>query len=280
MATIRYVGVLNITPDSFSDGGSYNDTEKALARVTELFEQGASIVDIGAESTNPWSSPMAATEEIDRLKPIIPQLITNLPGATFSLDTYHPETLSWVLSQGMLPILNDISGLYDPDMQKLVTTHGLTVVISHLPKDAQGIPVRAHTGQQIDDIDQVVQELLETAEGLEATGIPHTHLILDPGIGFGKTMRLNWQLLDFPAHVPDYDVMLGYSRKRFLHYDKRGKEIPEAVAMKNNSKDSPKAKHAYDLWLAEQHQQILTYIHKVNQASKQTIYPRLHNIPR
>lgn len=278
MADIRYVGVLNITPDSFSDGGAYHDAEKALARATELIKQGASIVDIGAESTNPWSSALTAIEEIDRLKPVIPRLLALFPEGKFSLDTYHPETLSWTLSQGMKPVLNDISGLHHPDMRQLAVSHRLTVIISHLPKDAHGIPVRAHTGQQIDDMGQVTRELLETAAALEGTGIPRTRLILDPGIGFGKTMQLNWQLLDFPAQVPGYDVMLGYSRKRFLHCDKQGSEISKAIAMKKNATHSPEAKHTYDLWLAEQHANVKKHIESANQASQQTIYLRLHDI--
>lgn len=278
MADIRYVGVLNITPDSFSDGGRYTAADTATEQAATLFRSGASLVDIGAESTNPRSTPLTADQEIARLKPILPSLVKEFGSDTFSLDTYHPETLAWALGQGMEPVLNDISGLHHPVMRQLALEHNLTIIVSHLPKGADGVPTRAHTGEQIDHITQVTAELLETATVLETAGIPHEHIILDPGIGFGKTMRLNWQLLDFPAQVPGYDVMLGYSRKRFLHTDESGRGSPEAIAMKGAAKDSPEASRAYEQWLEKQHRHILAHIREANTTSSQTIYVRLHRV--
>jgi dihydropteroate synthase len=270
MADIRTVGILNITPDSFSDGGHFVDADAAVSHASELFASGAEFVDIGAESTNPSSKPMTAEQEIARLAPIISPLINTCGPDRFSLDTYHPQTLVWALEQGMRPILNDVSGLHDPAMADIVHNNNLRVIVSHLPKNARGIPTRAHTTDAIDDIDQVVAELLQTAEHLRHKGLPKTHIILDPGIGFGKTMRLNWQLLDIPSHIPGYDIMLGYSRKRFLHTTHHGIEIPEAITLKQQGGEP------YKIWLAQQHDHIRNHIATQNKASQQTIYLRLH----
>jgi dihydropteroate synthase len=172
----------------------------------------------------------------------------------------------------MKPILNDVSGLHNPAMVDLVLDHNLRVIISHLPKNAQGMPTRAHTTDALDDINQIASELLETARNLQDRGLAKTHIILDPGIGFGKTMRLNWQLLDIPSFVPDYSVMLGYSRKRFLHTNHDGTEIPEAIALKQQGGK------AHSDWLAQQHASIKKHIEIPNHTSQQTIYLRLHDI--
>ncbi len=272
MTNIRTVGVLNITPDSFSDGGTYQSHDAAVAHARELFAAGAAFVDVGAESTNPQSQPLTSDQEITRLKQIIPALLSEFDSTKFSLDTYHPETLAWALDQGMRPILNDVSGLHNPAMTKLVATHNLCVVISHLPTGANGVPTRAHTTTAVDDITPVAAELLATAKKLQEQGLPKQNIILDPGIGFGKTMRLNWELLGFPAIVTDYDVMLGYSRKRFLHTTQEGTEIPEAIARKHLGGAE------YDAWLTAQHASVRTHITKLSTQKNQTVYLRLHRV--
>ena len=273
MARVVFVGILNITPDSFSDGDKYVSSQAALQHAEQLLQDGAELIDIGAESTNPRSTPLTATEEIARLEPILPTIASTIGDQVISLDTYHPETVQWALDHGIHPIINDVSGLANPAMKQLIIDHKLTVIISHLPTSADGVPARAHTQDLIDNIEIVRDELLKTAQALEVAGVPTSHIILDPGIGFGKTMRLNWQLLEFAAQVPGYNIMLGYSRKRFLHTDRStGREIPELISLKEQG--GP----AYETWLATQHKTIAHSIEVSNLSSDQTVFLRVHEL--
>jgi dihydropteroate synthase len=208
---VKLVGVLNVTPDSFSDGGQFFDSESALARANELFHDGADIVDVGAESTRPGAVPLTPREEWSRLQKIIQRLIEQYP-AKISLDTYHPSTAAKALQLGDV-IINDITGFQDPKMVELITTHKARCVVSHLPP---GTPQAAHAGPLINDVGRVRDDLLNKAAELEKKGLPKVNIILDPGIGFGKTPELNRKLLGFAREVPGYAVMIGYSRKRFL----------------------------------------------------------------
>lgn len=279
MPEFLYVGVLNVTTDSFSDGGLYIDVPDAVAHAGELFADGAALVDIGAESTNPRSTPLTAAQEITRLSPLMPRLIEAFGPTAYTLDTYHPETARWAIEQGLKPIINDVSGLHNPDMRKLVIAQNLSVIISHLPKAADGLPTRSHTDAQLDDIEPVVTELLQTAEELQSAGLSKDHIILDPGIGFGKTMRLNWQLLDFAQYIPDYAVMIGYSRKRFLYTDpSTGQEIASAIQLKTRANSSGPDQQAHEAWLAERHARALERA-KHAAGKGQTVYVRVHNIP-
>ena len=217
-------GILNFTPDSFFDGGKNFTAEAAVASAEELLENGANFIDVGAEATNPFVKPITYEEEIERLTLVLPTLLKKFPGKV-SLDTYHPETLGWALNFGR-PMLNDVSGLQSRQMIGLVSKHGLTCIVGHLPTGAKGIPVRAHDFK-IDDITTVVTELLQQAKNLQDAGVEQKNIVLDPNIGFGKSMRLNWQLLEFAKYVPDYKVMIGHSNKRFLGCDSETGELLE-----------------------------------------------------
>lgn len=207
----KLVGILNVTPDSFSDGGIYNQPDNAILRAKQLFKDGASVVDIGAESTRPSAKPLSDSAEWSRLTPILQVLLARYPGK-ISLDSYHPMTIKKALSLGPV-IVNDVSGLNNPEMVEVVCALKPNIVISHLPDmDIQ----EAHRQKPVTSVSQVRNDLLQKASLLERRGVPHESIILDPGIGFGKTMELNWELLQFAEQVPDYDVMVGYSRKRFL----------------------------------------------------------------
>lgn len=205
------VGILNVTPDSFSDGGEHFYAEDAKAYARQLFDDGAALVDVGAESTRPNATKLTADEEWERLKDVLPVLMKQFPGK-ISLDTYHPETVERALELGDV-IINDVTGLTNPRMVELVKRHKPRVIISHLP--ATDVQV-AHAQEPLDDEQVVKRYLLKIAKELEAAGVPHENIILDPGIGFGKTMELNKRLLEFPKLVPNYPVMIGHSRKRFL----------------------------------------------------------------
>lgn len=207
----QLVGILNVTPDSFSDGGQFLEQESATKQAEKLFADGATMVDVGAESTRPNATVLTDDEEWARLEPVLRVLIPKYPGR-ISVDSYHPATIQRALDLGDI-IVNDISGLQNRDMFSLVTSKQSRVIVSHLPApDAQ----TAHQQEPITTAEQVRDDLLDTATRLVSHGLPRTHIILDPGIGFGKTMELNWELLKFASLVPEYRVMIGHSRKRFL----------------------------------------------------------------
>ncbi len=208
---VQLVGILNITPDSFSDGGLFMSPAAALQQAAQLFADGAALVDIGAESTRPSATTLSTDEEWQRLMPVLQQLGQAYPGR-LSLDTYHPETASKALELGNF-IINDVTGLNNPAMLKVISDHQASCIISHLP----GMDVQiAHHGRLINDMQTVTDNLTAKATQLESIGLSRQNIILDPGIGFGKTPELNHQLLRFAEQVPDYQVMIGYSRKRFL----------------------------------------------------------------
>jgi dihydropteroate synthase len=212
---VQLVGILNVTPDSFSDGDLFLDPERAVRHAEQLFKDGAALVDIGAESTRPGAIPVTPEEEWRRLKFILEWFSTLYPGK-LSLDTYHPETAKQALAVRRF-IINDITGLSNPAMADLIVERQARCIIGHVPG---GNIEAAHRMRPIDSIQEVVDNLLAKAASLEEKGLSHGNIILDPGIGFGKSQELNWRLLKFAEHVPDYRVMIGYSRKRFLG-DKR-----------------------------------------------------------
>lgn len=211
------VGVLNMTPDSFSDGGQNSVTEDAVERAEELYIEGASIVDVGAESTRPGAKPLTWQEEVARLDGFVQKAQQN--GWRISLDTYHPETVRWASSHLTKFIINDVTGFRDETMRQAAAELGERIIVSHLPissSDIQG----AHKDKPVESEAQVIDELESSIQLLAKAGVRQEDIILDPGIGFGKTMELNWKLLEFAKLMPDYDVMIGYSRKRFLGEDR------------------------------------------------------------
>lgn len=208
---VKLVGILNITPDSFSDGGQFVNPEVAIKHATQLFHEGASLVDVGAESTRPNAIPLSDEEEWHRLEPVLRTLLLRYPGK-ISIDSYHPATIRKAFEIGPV-IVNDVTGLNNQEMIDLICHLKAQVIISHLPD----MPIQeAHEKQSVSDVKQVRNELIYKARLLEAKGLPRSNIILDPGIGFGKTVELNKELLKFAKKVPGYDVMIGYSRKRFL----------------------------------------------------------------
>jgi dihydropteroate synthase len=223
---MKIVGILNVTPDSFSDGGKFFSFEKAIEQAEKLFADGADIVDIGAESTNPKSSPLSPAAEWERLESPLTKLLELYPGK-ISVDSYHAETIEKAAQ--IEPIMiNDVTGFNDPAMMRLALDYDLTCVISHLPHQFSDDIQAAHQAKPVDNMQQVIDELLERRDELVALGLPNDQIILDPGIGFGKTMRLNWKLLEFAKHIEDHEVMLGHSRKRFLGTSpKTGAPLPD-----------------------------------------------------
>ncbi len=208
------MGVLNLTPDSFYDGGRYTTPERALARAEQMIAEGADILDIGGESTRPGAEPVPLDEEIRRTLPVIEALARRFEVA-LSIDTTKSEVARRALQAGA-HIVNDISGMqFDPRMPEVVADAGALAILMHI----KGTP---QTMQQNPTYDDVVREVRDTlaqhAERAQRAGIPKEHLWLDPGIGFGKTLEHNLQLL---RHLPDlkalgYPVLVGTSRKSFI----------------------------------------------------------------
>lgn len=209
---VQLVGILNVTPDSFSDGGQFIDPATAITQAEQLFADGASVVDIGAESTRPNAQILSDEQEWERLEPILTVLIPKYPGR-ISLDTYHPVTVRKAWDIGPV-IINDVTGFNNSEMRELAATLQATSIISHLPS---GLTIQqAHEQTPVTNVQQVQDELLARAKMMQDLGLEHERIILDPGIGFGKVPEINQQLLTFADRVPTYKVMIGYSRKRFL----------------------------------------------------------------
>lgn len=208
------MGILNVTPDSFSDGGQYSDPDRAYARALELEEQGADIIDIGAESTSPGSQRVSAEEEWRRLAPVLKKLRDKLT-VPVSLDTYKAETAERALEYG-IEIINDPSGLtFDADLAKTVSNANAGLILNHM----RGTPETwAKLPPLPDMIGSVARDLEATINRARRAGVDRTRIAIDPGLGFGKRREQNSELL---AHLKqlaalDYPVLVGPSRKSFL----------------------------------------------------------------
>ncbi len=207
------MGILNITPDSFSDGGEYFDSNKAYERVLNLINKGADIIDIGAESSRPGSDPVDEKEEWRRLEPLLKNICNKLE-KPISLDTYKSSVAEKALELGV-EIINDISGLSDPKMAHVIAKHKAYVVIMHMkgtPKTMQDNP------SYIDVVAEVKKDLEKSIKIALDAGIEKNKIILDPGIGFGKRFEDNLALLNRleDLRVLGYPILVGASRKRFI----------------------------------------------------------------
>ncbi len=224
----QLVGILNVTPDSFSDGGVFVRPEAALAQAEKLFDDGAAIVDVGGESTNPRSTPITPDEEWNRIKDVLEVLLQKYPGK-ISLDSHHPDTIRKAAILGPF-IINDVTGFNNPEMIKAAAELQLPVIVSHLPaKFDTDIPAAHASEDPMKTVEEVKNELLKREAQLIKAGVKPENIILDPGIGFGKTMELNARLVEFARELPGKPVMIGYSRKRFLG-DNRMEVEPNLVA--------------------------------------------------
>jgi dihydropteroate synthase len=210
----RIMGIVNVTPDSFSDGGRHAGTQAAIAHGLAMAAAGADIIDVGGESTRPGSEPVALAEELARVMPVIDGLRA-ASDVRISIDTRKAEVMRRAALAGA-DILNDVSALtYDPEAMAAAAESGLPVVLMH----AQGDPKTMQDEPHYDDVLLDVFDYLERrVAACEAAGIPRMRLIVDPGIGFGKTLAHNLALLSGLAllHGLGTPVLLGVSRKRFI----------------------------------------------------------------
>jgi len=207
------MGVLNVTPDSFSDGGQFFDTDKAIEHGLKMASDGAAIIDVGPESTRPGSKSVSASEQIKRAVPVIKTLSkkVNVP---ISIDTYNYEIAQAALEAGA-GMINDITALSDERMGKLAAKQQVPVVLMHM----QGTPATMQVEPKYKDVvKEVLQFLLGRAKRAEQFGIPKERIFTDPGIGFGKTTEHNLLLLkNIDEFVTaGYRVLVGASRKSFI----------------------------------------------------------------
>jgi len=208
------MGVLNVTPDSFSDGGKYMDPDRAFARAVEIEEQGADIIDVGAESTRPGSERISAAEENRRLIPVLKRLRGKLT-VPLSVDTYKAEVAELAVAHGA-EIINDPSGLtFDPQLAKTVVQHDAGLVLNHM----RGRPETwAKLPPLRDLIGTIVRELEATVSRARHAGVDRSHIVIDPGIGFGKRKEQNSEILAQLGQLArlEMPLLVGPSRKSFL----------------------------------------------------------------
>ena len=207
------IGVLNVTPDSFSDGGRFIDLDDAVAHGCRLANEGADLVDVGGESTRPGAERVAAAEEERRVVPVVEALVAN--GIRVSIDTYRAVVAARALAAGA-SVVNDVSGgLADPDMAAVVRAAECPWILMHWRAHSRRMQDLAHYADVVDD---VRRELAERVEAANQAGISADRIVIDPGLGFAKTAAHNWALL---AHLDvlvglGLPVLIGASRKSFL----------------------------------------------------------------
>lgn len=202
------MGVLNITPDSFSDGGAFMAPEDAIAQARRMIAEGADVIDIGAESTRPYgSSAISAEEEMRRLQPILAAVVAL--GTPVSIDSMKSAVVDWALTSGVA-IANDVWGLQrDPDMAKVIAKHGVPVIAMHNRDSADA---------SIDVMQDILAFFARSLKIAEAAGIARDYIVLDPGIGFGKTHEQSMTALARldELRVFGLPLLVGASRKRFI----------------------------------------------------------------
>lgn len=206
------MGILNVTPDSFSDGGLYTDHESAVLHGHRMVDDGAALIDVGGESTRPGSDPVDTGIELERVVTVVRTLSAS--GIAVSVDTSKPEVAAAALEAGA-EVVNDVTGLGDPSMRELVEMSGSGVVVMHMqgtPRDMQADP----TYQDV--VAEVESFLLDRSRSLIEIGVDPKRIAIDPGIGFGKTLEHNLSLLSELARISSlgHPVVLGTSRKGFL----------------------------------------------------------------
>ena len=207
------MGVVNVTPDSFSDGGQHVDTTSAIAHAQKLVTEGADIIDIGGESTRPGALPVSIQEELARILPVMAAMRDC--GAAISVDTCKPEVMQAALDAGA-DIINDVTGMRQPEAQRVVAAHpNCGVCLMHM----QGEPRTMQSNPHYQNVVHEVQEaLVAQAHLLERLGVKRARISLDPGLGFGKTLEHNYQLLHGLVQLVQsgYPIVLGASRKSFI----------------------------------------------------------------
>jgi dihydropteroate synthase len=207
------MGVLNVTPDSFSDGGQFFDTDKAIEHGSKMAAEGAAIIDVGPESTRPSAKAVSVDEQIRRAVPVIEALSTKID-IPISIDTYRTGVAEAALEAGA-GMINDITALSDERMGELAAEQQVPIILMHM----QGMPATMQAKPKYDDVvGEVLQFLLDRVKRVEQFGIPKERIFIDPGIGFGKTLEHNLLILRNICKFVEtgYRVLVGTSRKSFI----------------------------------------------------------------
>ncbi len=210
----QIMGILNVTPDSFSDGGQYTSLEYALQHAKQMVAQGASIIDIGGESTRPDAAPVSIEEEIQRVVPAV-EAISQQLDVFISIDTSTPEVMQEAVKAGA-HIWNDVRALTRPNALDMAATLDIPIILMHMRGEPNTMNSLAHYKNIVKE---VIEELQQRIEAALLAGIKHTNIILDPGFGFAKNAAQNLELLNALYQFSDYFAMpwlSGLSRKRFL----------------------------------------------------------------
>ncbi len=208
----QVMGILNVTPDSFSDGGQHHQKDQAIQHALQMIEDGASIIDIGGESTRPNASPVALEEELRRVIPVVETL--SKYDVIMSIDTSQPEVMRAAVQAGA-HIWNDVRALTRPQALETAAELNIPVVLMHM----RGEPTNMNQLDQYNDVtEEVIQELQQRLEQAIAVGIKPENIIIDPGFGFAKNARQNFQLLNefWKLNRMGYPILSGLSRKRFI----------------------------------------------------------------
>ncbi|MDR2672774.1 MAG: dihydropteroate synthase [Coriobacteriales bacterium] len=226
------MGILNVTPDSFSDGGAYLGTSQALAHAQDMLDAGADIIDVGGESTRPGSQEVDVSEELARVLPVVRDLARK--GVCVSIDSRHFQTVAACLREGA-SIINDITGFADRSMLELAASSKVGCVVMHM----RGNPKTMQEDPHYDDVvSEVSAFLLDHAHRLEQAGVEHDRICIDPGPGFGKNYDQNLALLKATDHFanlgdssyPPYLLMAAWSKKRFVGQMTGVEEASERMA--------------------------------------------------
>lgn len=209
------MGVINVTPDSFSDGGLFHDARTAIEQSLKLLRQGADVLDIGGESTRPGSEPITGDEELGRVMPVIQGVLAQAPDAVISIDTYRAQVALQAIQAGA-QVINDVTALRgDAGMAVLAASSGAGLILMHM----QGEPKTMQTNPAYEDVVQEVGDFLAArAQTAQAAGVARERIMIDPGIGFGKTLDHNLALIRGLSDLRKrgYPVLMGASRKAML----------------------------------------------------------------
>jgi len=208
------MGVLNVTPDSFYDGGRYHNIDSALQQAERMFKEGADIIDVGGESTRPGAEPVSTDEELSRVIPVIEKLKREID-ISISIDTYKAYVAEEALKMGV-DMVNDISGLnFDPEMPRVLSRYNPYVVIMHI----KGTPRNMQNNPTYNDVvGEITDYFKDSIEIATRAGIASSRLILDPGIGFGKTLKHNVEILRNIDRFKElgFPLLIGHSRKSMI----------------------------------------------------------------
>jgi dihydropteroate synthase len=221
----RVMGVLNVTPDSFSDGGMFVDRERALGQARRMVADGADIIDIGGESTRPGAAPVPLEVELDRVVPLVETLAKE--GLRISVDTHKPDVMRASLAAGAV-MINDVRALQAPDAMATVAASGAAVCLMHMQGEPRTMQAQPHYG---DVVNEVRDFLVDRAHLCEAAGIGRDRIVIDPGFGFGKSQAHNLELMRALGTLAatGYPVLAGLSRKSMLG-GIAGREVNERAA--------------------------------------------------